>query len=82
MELIILCSLWVLTSTLVAFLPMERQYIPGLSLLFAAPVLIYAVYVQFGPLPFFAALLAFLSMFRNPLVFLVRRAMGKKVDLP
>lgn len=74
--------LWVIAATVVAMLPMRRQYVPGLGLLVAAPVLIGFIGWQHGWI--FAALgcAAFVSMFRNPLRYLWRRARGEAVELP
>lgn len=60
-------------------LPMRRQYAPGLVLLAAAPVLIVWLGRDFGWFWSLAGGLAFVSMFRNPLLFLWRRARGREV---
>lgn len=80
--LIVLACLWVIASALVAMLPMRMQYAPGLPLLLAAPVLIVWLGVEFGWVPAAIALAAFLSMFRNPLRYLVKRAMGLPARRP
>lgn len=64
---VILSALWVLVATAVAFLPMRRQMAPGLVLLVLAPVLIVWLGLEHGWGWSVAGLLAFLSMFRNPL---------------
>ena len=46
MTLLWISVLWVLASAGVAMLPMRQQYIPGVALLLAAPVLIVAIGVQ------------------------------------
>lgn len=74
---IILGALWVLAATLVAMLPMRRQYVPGLALLILAPVLIVFVGYQHGALPALLALGAFVSMFRNPLRYLWGKVTGR-----
>ena len=73
---------WVLASTLTAMLPMRRQMIPGLALLLAAPVLLWYIAHQHGVWIFALTLLAVLSMFRNPLIYFARRAMGLPVSIP
>lgn len=73
---------WVLAATVVAMLPMRAQMIPGLALLIAAPLLIGFIGFQHGWIIALAGLVAFLSMFRNPLKYLFRRAMGQRPDLP
>lgn len=75
-------ALWVLASAAVAFLPMRRQYVPGVALLLAAPVLIGLIFAEHGWIWGAVALFAFLSMFRNPLIYLVRKALGKPVRRP
>lgn len=69
--------IWALAATATAFLPMRRQMIPGLILLAAAPVLLVWIGIAHGWLWAVPALLAFVSMFRNPLIYLVRRATGR-----
>lgn len=77
MTSIILSALWVLAATIVAFLPMRRQYGPGVALLVLAPVLIVWLGFDYGWWLAVLALLAFVSMFRNPLLYYVRRIRGK-----
>ncbi len=74
---LILGALWVLAATLVALLPMRHQYAPGLALLLAAPAMIVFIGWQHGWWIAGLGLLAFLSMFRRPLIFLMRRALGR-----
>lgn len=64
---IILAVAWVFASTTVALLPMRLQYLPGAALLLAAPLLIAFIGYQHGLLFALAGLIAFVSMFRNPL---------------
>ena len=77
--LILLSSMWVLAATGVAMLPMRRQYLPGCFLLAAAPVLIGLLGYHFGWVAGLAALIAFLSMFRNPLRYFWRRWRGHEM---
>jgi len=77
-----LCVLWVFASVGVAMLPMRHQYIPGVALLIAAPVLIIAIGIHVGWLASLVAVLAFVSMFRNPLRYLWARLRGEKPELP
>ena len=79
---LILGCLWVLASVAVALMPMRRQYAPGLFLLCAAPILIIYIGVEHGWLYSVASLVAFLSMFRNPLIYIIRKAMGLPVKRP
>ena len=77
-----LACFWVLAATITALLPMRRQMVPGLALLLLAPVLLWYIAHQHGFLVFALTLLAVLSMFRNPLIYFARRAMGLPVRLP
>ncbi len=79
---VIIASLWVLAATVTALLPMKRQMIPGIALLMAAPVLIIWIGWQHGWLWAAFGLFAFLSMFRNPLIYFAKKVMGKPVELP
>ncbi len=69
--------IWVLAATAVAMLPMRYQFAPGVMLLLLAPVLIYQLGAEFGWLAAIAALAAFLSMFRKPLAYYVRKFTGR-----
>ncbi|MGL5011315.1 MAG: DUF2484 family protein [Paracoccaceae bacterium] len=79
---LILGCLWVLAAAITAMLPMKRQMVPGVALLIAAPVLIIWIALVHGWIWAVIGLLAFLSMFRNPLIYFAKRAMGKPADLP
>ena len=70
---LILACLWVIASALVALLPMRAQYPPGIFLLISAPILICYLTYQHGLLALGVSLAAFISMFRNPLVYLWRK---------
>ena len=65
---LILGAVWVLASAVVAMLPMKRQMVPGLALMVAAPVLLGWIGWVHGWAWGRAGLLAFVSMFRNPLL--------------
>lgn len=82
MTLLWLCVLWVFASAGVAMLPMRHQYIPGVALLIAAPVLIIAIGIHVGWIPSAIAVLAFVSMFRNPLRYMLARLRGENPELP
>ncbi|MCR9156128.1 MAG: DUF2484 family protein [Rhodobacteraceae bacterium] len=73
---------WVFASALVAMLPMRRQYLPGVILLLAAPVLIVLLAKEVALWAAFAAALAFVSMFRNPLLYFWKRLSGQMVERP
>ncbi|MEQ8923302.1 MAG: DUF2484 family protein [Roseovarius confluentis] len=69
-------AVWVVAATLVAMLPMRLQWVPGLALLVAAPALLAWIAVDQGWWVFALGAFAFVSMFRRPLGYLVRRALG------
>ncbi len=78
----IVACLWVVASAIVALLPMRRQNVPGVALLFAAPVLIAWLWGAHGWIVGGLALFGFLSMFRNPLRYFAKKALGLPVGLP
>ncbi|MDU8943096.1 DUF2484 family protein [Ovoidimarina sediminis] len=75
-------ALWVLASAIVALLPMRHQYAPGICLLIAAPVLIVWIGAEHGWVPAAFGLFAFLSMFRRPLIYFAKKALGHPVSPP
>ncbi|WP_372841735.1 DUF2484 family protein [Phaeovulum sp.] len=77
---LILACIWALAATATALLPLRLQIWPGLPLLLAAPVLMVWIGLEHGFWPVAALLAAFVSLFRRPLWYLARRAMG--VSLP
>lgn len=79
---LILGALWVIASALTAMLPMRRQMVPGIALLVSAPVLLVWIGRVHGWLWLALGFLAFLSMFRNPLLYFARRALGRPAPLP
>jgi hypothetical protein len=79
---LIWACLWAIAATATAMLPMRYQIVPGLALLVAAPVLLVWIGYVHGLWITLAALLAVLSMFRNPLIYLARRALGQRSERP
>ncbi|MBP9183408.1 MAG: DUF2484 family protein [Tabrizicola sp.] len=79
---LVLGCLWVLAAAVTAMLPMRRQMVPGLTLLIVAPVLLVWIGLVHGWLWLAIGLFAFLSMFRNPLLYFLRRALGRPARLP
>lgn len=61
-----LCIVWVLASVVVAMLPMRYQYVLGVLLLLAAPVLIGWIALTVHWALALCGLAAFVSMYRNP----------------
>ncbi len=82
MMLVWLSIAWVFASAAVAMLPMRHQYLPGVALLLAAPVLIVMAGVQFGWVYALLGLAAFISMFRNPLRYVAARLRGEHPEIP
>ena len=79
---LVLGCLWVLAAAATAMLSMRRQMIPGLTLLLAAPILIVWIGAVHGWWWAAFGLAAFASMFRNPLIYLYRRAKGEHPEIP
>jgi len=79
---LVLGCVWVIAAAIVAMLPMKRQMLPGTALLLAAPILLVWIGWVHGWLWLALGLFAFLSMFRNPLIYFARRALGRPADLP
>ena len=79
---LILGGVWIFAATLVAMLPMRRQMLPGMALLLSAPIVLVWIGWVHGWLWLAFGLFAFLSMFRNPLLYFARRALGRPAALP
>ncbi len=77
-----IAAIWAILATIVALLPMRFQFIPGFALLVAAPFIVGFIGYQHGFWIAGLGLLAFLSMFRRPLYFMGRKALGYPVDFP
>lgn len=75
--LLVLCCLWVVAATVVAFLPMRVQYVAGFFLALSAFALIVWLSVSLSPWIGVAALAAFVSMFRKPLGYFAKRLTGR-----
>lgn len=79
---LIIAAIWALLATFTAFLPMRRQYVPGVALLVLAPVLIFWIGYDFGWFYAALALAGFVSMFRNPLRYIWARLKGENPEVP
>ncbi len=79
---LIAALVWVFASVGVAMLPIRRQFLLGGVLLFAAPCLLVWIGLDHNWWAAGLGLLAFVSMFRNPLIYLYHRANGRKAELP
>jgi len=75
-------AVWVILATIVATLSMRRQFPPGIILLLAAPVLLGWIGMQHGWVWVALGTFAFVSMFRNPLRYLMRRLRGERPEIP
>lgn len=62
-------------------LPMRYQFVPGVILLLAAPVLIYLIGRDVAWWAGVLAAMAVVSMFRNPLRYYFRRATGREPEV-
>jgi hypothetical protein len=82
MTLLWISVLWVIASAGVSMLPIRQQFIPGAALLLLAPVLIVMIGIYVGWFMALLAIGAFVSMYRNPLMFLAARLRGQNPPLP
>lgn len=78
----IAACIWVLTGAITAALPLRAQMVPGSLLLFTAVPLMIWIGAENGWHWAVVGLMAFLSMFRRPLLHLVARLRGKPPELP
>ncbi len=79
---LLLACLWALAAGITGMLPMRYQYPPGLALLIVAPVLLAFIGYQHGLWYLLPALAGVVSMYRRPLGFFIRRAIGRKPEPP
>lgn len=79
---LIAACLWVIAAALTAMLKMRQQYVPGVALLLAAPVILVWIGREHGALITLACLLAVLSMMRNPLRYFWKRLRGERPEIP
>lgn len=79
---LVAAAIWVVAGAITAFLPIRFQMVPGgLLLLTALPLMVW-IGAENGWHWTAIALLAFLSMFRRPLLFLWAKARGQNPELP
>ncbi|MEO6301089.1 MAG: DUF2484 family protein [Paracoccaceae bacterium] len=80
---LIVGALWVIAVAITAALPMRLQKFPGLPLLIAAPFLLVWIGWTYGWFWVAIGTFAFLSMFRRPINYLTRKALGLQLpELP
>ena len=77
-----IACVWVLISTIVALLPMRLQYIPGVTLLLLAPLLLIWLGYDYGWWIAVIGTFAFVSMFRYPLRYIFRSLSGQMPESP
>lgn len=70
-------ALWAIAATIVALMPMRMQFPPGIVLLILAPFLVLWIGATHGWIWAALGLASFLSMFRRPLWYLARKAVGR-----
>ena len=68
-----LACFWAIAATFVALLPMRLQYVPGVSLLLLAPLLMGYLAYEHNVWIVLLAFAAVISMFRRPLVYYIRQ---------
>lgn len=73
---LLLGCLWVVAAAVTAMLPYQRQFPPGITLLIAAPLILVWIGWVHGWLWLGIGALAVGSMFRRPLWYLGRKALG------
>lgn len=79
---LIAAGLWVLAATITAFLPMRRQFPPGILLLILAPGILVWIGLVHGVIWVVLGIAGFVSMFRNPLIYYIRKARGLPTARP
>ena len=79
---LIIAAVWAIAATVVALLPMRFQYVPGVSLLIAAPFVIGFMAYENGLWIALIGVFGFASMFRNPLRYFWRKFRGQNPTLP
>ena len=82
MTLLFLSVAWVFASAGVAMLPIRQQFIPVALLLALAPVLLVLIALQVGWFMSVLGIAALVSMFRNPLMFILAKLRGQNPQLP
>ena len=79
---LIAACLWVLVGAVTAAFPIRHQMVPGSILLLTAVPLMIWIGAENGWHWTLIALMAFLSMFRRPLMYLLARLRGEQPELP
>ena len=79
---LILACLWVVGCSITAMMPMKYQIYPGLPLLIATPFMLAFLGYQYGIWLVLVGVVAFASLFRKPLIYFIRRALGWPTQHP
>ncbi len=78
MKAILAASLWALAVNLVAMIPWGRLHFTlGFILLLCFPYVLWLIAQDFGGWAVFAIVLVALSLYRLPLIYYVRKVLGK-----
>ncbi|MCF6271924.1 MAG: DUF2484 family protein [Rhodobacteraceae bacterium] len=78
MSAILVAGIWALVANLVAMLPHNRLHFTlGGVLLLCFPVVLWMIGQAFGGWAVFAVVLVGVSLFRLPLVYYIKKALGK-----
>jgi len=78
----IAACVWVVVGAITAAFPIRYQMVPGLALLLTAVPLLVWIGAENGWHWTVIGLMAFVSMFRRPLHYLIARLLGKRPQLP
>ena len=76
------CIVWVFASAACAMLPIRYQYVSAAILLIAASILILLIGTQVSAWIAIAAIVASISMLRNPLRYLWAKIRGQNLQRP
>jgi len=79
---LIAACLWVVAATLLAFLPVRRQILPGTLLGLAGLGIVVWIGWENGWVWTLIALLAFASLFRNGFKVIPMLIRGEKIEIP
>ncbi len=74
---LILASFWIVASAFTAMLPYRMQFPPGIALLVLSVPLLIFIGISHGFIWVALFLFAIGSMFRNPLIYFVKRLTGR-----
>lgn len=76
---IVSCCVWALLASVTALLPLRVQYAPAIMLAIVVPFLLIFVGFEHGLGAVALGLVAFVSLFRVPLLYVARQMIGEPV---